>query len=122
MSYTFDLLGGEPSRTYIEKTLQTFEAGAGDAWPCWALSNHDVTRHATRHLPFAQNPAQRGKLMAALHLCLRGSVCIYEGDELGLTEADLAFEDLVDPTASASGRSSRAATAAARRWCGSRRA
>ena len=35
--------------------------------------------------------------MATLHLSLRGSVCIYEGDELGLTEADLAFEDLVDP-------------------------
>ncbi|PKR91130.1 alpha-glucosidase [Pleomorphomonas diazotrophica] len=97
MSYTFDLLGGEPSRTYIEKTLKTFEAGAGDAWPCWALSNHDVVRYATRHLPFAQNPAQQGKLMATLHLSLRGSVCIYEGDELGLTEADLAFEDLVDP-------------------------
>lgn len=97
MSYTFDLLGGEPSRAYIEKTLKTFEAGAGDAWPCWALSNHDVVRYATRHLPYAQNPAQQGKLMATLHLSLRGSVCIYEGDELGLTEADLAFEDLVDP-------------------------
>jgi len=97
MSYTFDLLGGEPSRAYIEKTLKTFEAGAGDAWPCWALSNHDVIRYATRHLPYAQNPAQQGKLMATLHLSLRGSVCIYEGDELGLTEADLAFEDLVDP-------------------------
>ncbi len=42
------------------------------------------------------------------------SVCLYEGEELGLTEASLSFEDLVDPTASASGRSSRAATAAAR--------
>jgi len=97
MSYTFDLLGGEPTRAYVEKTLKTFEAQAGDAWPCWALSNHDVVRYATRFLPFAQNPAQRDKLMAALHLSLRGSVCIYEGDELGLTEADLAFEDLVDP-------------------------
>jgi len=27
----------------------------------------------------------------------RGSVCIYEGEELGLTEADIAFEDLQDP-------------------------
>jgi alpha-glucosidase len=96
-SYTFDLLGGQPTRAYVEKTLKTFEAGAGDAWPCWALSNHDAVRHATRFLPFAKDPAQQGKLMAALHLCLRGSVCIYEGDELGLTEADLAFEDLVDP-------------------------
>jgi alpha-glucosidase len=28
---------------------------------------------------------------------LRGSVCLYQGEELGLTEAELAFEDLVDP-------------------------
>jgi alpha-glucosidase len=97
MCYTFDLLGGAATHAYVEKTLKTFEAGAGDAWPCWALSNHDAVRHATRNLPLTQNPLQQGKLMGALHLCLRGSVCIYEGDELGLTEADLAFEDLVDP-------------------------
>ncbi len=28
---------------------------------------------------------------------LRGSVCLYQGDELGLTEADMPFEDLQDP-------------------------
>ena len=28
---------------------------------------------------------------------MRGSVCLYQGEELGLTEAELAFEDLVDP-------------------------
>jgi len=30
-------------------------------------------------------------------MSLRGSVCLYQGEELGLTEADLAFEDLRDP-------------------------
>jgi alpha-glucosidase len=30
-------------------------------------------------------------------LTLRGSVCIYQGEELGLTEAELQYEDLVDP-------------------------
>ena len=28
---------------------------------------------------------------------LRGSVCLYQGEELGLDEADIAFEDLRDP-------------------------
>ena len=97
MSYTFDLLSGEPTRAYYEKTIRTFEAGAGDAWPCWALSNHDTPRHASRNLPFAHDPLAQGKMMAAIQLTLRGSVCLYEGDELGLTEADIAFEDLVDP-------------------------
>lgn len=97
MCYTFDLLAGEPTRPYIEETIRTFESGAGDGWPCWALSNHDVKRHATRFLPFTQDPLRQGKLMGALQLSLRGSICIYEGDELGLAEADLAYEDLVDP-------------------------
>ena len=35
-------------------------------------------------------------LMAAL-ACLRGSFCIYQGEELGLPQAELRFEDLVDP-------------------------
>ena len=30
-------------------------------------------------------------------MSLRGSVCLYQGEELGLQEADLAFEDLQDP-------------------------
>jgi alpha-glucosidase len=30
-------------------------------------------------------------------LSLRGSVCLYQGEELGLTETDLLFEELTDP-------------------------
>jgi alpha-glucosidase len=30
-------------------------------------------------------------------MCLRGSVCLYQGEELGLPEAEVAFEDLQDP-------------------------
>ena len=30
-------------------------------------------------------------------MCLRGSVCLYQGEELGLPEAELQFEDLRDP-------------------------
>jgi alpha-glucosidase len=37
------------------------------------------------------------KVISALLMSLRGSVCLYQGEELGLTEADLSFEDLRDP-------------------------
>jgi alpha-glucosidase len=30
-------------------------------------------------------------------MCLRGSPCLYQGDELGLPEAQVAYEDLQDP-------------------------
>ena len=33
----------------------------------------------------------------ALLLSLRGTPCIYQGEELGLTEAEIPFEKLVDP-------------------------
>lgn len=97
MCYTFDLLGPGYGRSFIESTIQRFESKGRDGWPCWAFSNHDVPRHATRFLPLTTDPARQAKLMASLLLSLRGSVCLYEGEELGLTEADLAFEDLVDP-------------------------
>jgi alpha-glucosidase len=32
-----------------------------------------------------------------MQLSLRGSVCLYQGEELGLPEAELTFEQLVDP-------------------------
>ena len=35
--------------------------------------------------------------MLALLACLRGTICLYQGEELGLTEADVPFERLQDP-------------------------
>jgi alpha-glucosidase len=96
MCYTFDLLGPGYGRAFLEATMRTFEERSG-GWPCWAFSNHDVPRHATRFMPHAGDPERQAKLMAAVLMSMRGSVCIYQGEELGLTEADLAFEDLVDP-------------------------
>ncbi len=97
MCYTFDLLGPGYGRRFLETTVNTFERRGGGGWPCWALSNHDVPRHASRFLTYTGDPARQARLMAGVLLSLRGSVCIYQGEELGLTEADLAFEHLVDP-------------------------
>ena len=70
-----------------------------DGWMCWSFSNHDVERAVSRW-----NPTQGGvpdpafaRLLLKLHLSLRGSVCLYQGEELGLTEAPLAEADLRDP-------------------------
>ena len=67
-------------------------------WYVWAdaNSNHDSTRVATRW--GGENPDPRLlRLFAAVQLTQRGSPCIYQGDELGLPEAELRFEDLQDP-------------------------
>ncbi|WP_316358904.1 alpha-glucosidase family protein [Devosia sp.] len=96
MAYTFDYLGGEFSAEHFRASIAATEAGAPDGWICLAFSNHDVVRHVSRWAVHGQEAAFT-RLAATLILCMRGSVCLYQGEELGLKEAELAFEDLVDP-------------------------
>ena len=96
MAYCFDLLGEAHDAPFLHGFLQRFSDIVGDGWPCWALSNHDVVRSATRW--GGSNPDPRLlRLAAAFQLSLRGTVCLYQGEELGLPEATIAFEDLQDP-------------------------
>ena len=98
MCYTFDFLSPVFTARHFRERIEAFEAMAGDGWPCWAFSNHDIVRHVSRWAaaaPFDHDTL--AKLAAGILLSLRGSVCLYQGEELGLTEAALAFEDLADP-------------------------
>jgi alpha-glucosidase len=66
-------------------------------WRCLAFANHDVVRTASR-LNRGQTPPETiASTAMALLLSLRGTPCIYQGEELGLTEAEIPFEKLVDP-------------------------
>ena len=94
MCYAFEFLSGERvTAGRVVEVLGRFDEAAADGWPCWAFSNHDVARHASR---WKLGPEAR-KVVASLLLSLRGSVCLYQGEELGLDEADVAFDDLQDP-------------------------
>jgi alpha-glucosidase len=96
MAYCFDLLGEAHDAPFLHGFLTRFSQIVGDGWPCWALSNHDVVRSATRW--GGPNPDPRLlRLAAAFQASLRGTVCLYQGEELGLPEAELRFEDLQDP-------------------------
>ncbi|MFC3285843.1 alpha-glucosidase [Litchfieldella rifensis] len=95
MCYSFNLLTEQADPQYLHDTLTEMEARIGDGWPCWALGNHDVTRLATRWQAEG-NPAALRLYMAFL-LTQRGSVCLYQGEELGLPEVELTFEQLIDP-------------------------
>jgi alpha-glucosidase len=96
MAYCFDLLGNPHDAPYLHGVLSRFDQIVGDGWPCWALSNHDVPRVATRWGGATPNQALL-RLSAALQMSLRGSPSLYQGDELGLPEMDIAFEELQDP-------------------------
>ena len=94
MCYAFEFLASDaPTAARIVEVLNKVDEVAADGWACWAFSNHDVVRHSTR---WGLTPAAQ-RAMATLLMCLRGSACIYQGEELGLGEAEVAFEDLQDP-------------------------
>ncbi len=94
MCYSFEFLAATPpTAERVTEVLADYEASIGDGWACWAFSNHDVVRHASR---WNLDEGAR-RLYAALLLSLRGSICLYQGEELGLTEAYVSFEDLQDP-------------------------
>jgi alpha-glucosidase len=65
-------------------------------WPCWAISNHDCVRVRSRWAA-PDAPDHAASLFSALACSLRGSVCVYQGEELGLPEADVPYEALRDP-------------------------
>ncbi|MGI9577097.1 MAG: alpha-amylase family glycosyl hydrolase [Microthrixaceae bacterium] len=62
------------------------------AWPTWVMSNHDLPRHRTRY----GNEA-RARAAAVLLLTLRGTPFLYQGEELGLQDAVVPPEAVVDP-------------------------
>ncbi len=98
MCYSFDFLSGEPLDTAkVKRTVAGFDQTAPTGWSCWAFSNHDVRRHASRWIDQGADRDAFLKMLAVLLLSLRGSVCLYQGEELGLSEADIAYEDLKDP-------------------------
>jgi alpha-glucosidase len=74
--------------------------GDADGWPSWSLGNHDVPRFPTR-LAHGGDLRQVRIILAAL-MCLRGTIFLYQGEELGLLQAQVPFERLRDPFAIAS--------------------
>ena len=63
------------------------------AWPTWVLSNHDNKRHRTRY----DGSESRARAAAVLLLTLRGTPFLYAGEELGLEDATVPPDRVVDP-------------------------
>lgn len=94
MSYAFEFLASSvPNAPRVAAVLRHLHHVAPEGWACWAFSNHDVMRHVTRW----DLPPAAARAYATLLMCLRGSVCIYQGEELGFQEADVHYDDIQDP-------------------------
>ncbi|QEL55685.1 alpha-glucosidase family protein [Chromobacterium paludis] len=96
MAYSFNLLTPAFSADYIRRQVRELEAQIGSGWACWTTGNHDAIRMPTRWGRNAGHPRFAPCILAML-LSLRGSACLYQGEELALPEAELSFEQLQDP-------------------------
>ncbi len=97
--YNFSLCGARPTNVRgIRDAVEVFHSRAGNtAWPAWAFSNHDLVRAVSRWSgPYKTNPVM-AKTLIALITTLRGTPFLFQGEELGLPETKVAFDDIQDP-------------------------
>jgi alpha-glucosidase len=71
---------------------------AGEGWPSWTFSNHDAPRVVSRWAD-GRDPIAFARQALLLLMTLRGSVFLYQGEELGLPQGEVPFERLRDPEA-----------------------
>ena len=78
-------------------SIDDFEALASDrAWPAWFLENHDRPRAASRFDDgTGQGPARARATLLMLY-ALRGTPFVYQGEELGLPDAEIPPDRVVD--------------------------
>jgi len=77
-------------RDAIERT----EAALRGVTPVWTGSNHDISRFPTR---WGGDAPESARVALMMLLTLRGTVFLYQGDEIGMTDVDVPREELVDP-------------------------
>ena len=95
-AYTFVLLlARELAPAFIREHCGTLASFPGH-WPTISFSNHDVPRALSR-LGGPDSSTDMARLLFALLLSLRGTTLIYQGEELGLPQAQLSREQLRDP-------------------------
>ena len=94
--YTFNLLEARALTPALIRDHYAVLARHPDHWPVISFSNHDVTRTVSRFGSADAGPAF-AKLALALLLTLKGTIQLYQGEELGLTETELARDQLRDP-------------------------
>ena len=90
-----DCLTADGVRQALESWQPEAEPGA---WPSWAFSNHDAPRAPSRWWPDTPTPLT-APLALLLLACLRGNIFLYQGEELGLPQAQVPRERLRDPEA-----------------------
>lgn len=98
-AYNFDFLyAPELDVARVISSANQWDQSEGEGWPSWAFSNHDAPRAVTRWAG-PEHRDEMARLYMMLLLTLRGNPIIYQGEELGLPQAQVPFSHLKDPEA-----------------------
>ena len=96
-AYGFDFLYAEKlTPELVVRVARDWPENAG--WPTWAFENHDAPRAISRWAT-DRNQEQVARIKILLLATLRGSIILYQGEELGLPQVDVPFDRLQDPEA-----------------------
>ena len=82
----------------VRRANAAWDGAPGQGWPSWAFSNHDAPRAVSRWAE-GRDPDRFARMAMLLLMALRGNVFVYQGEELGLPQAEVPFDRLVDPEA-----------------------
>ncbi len=92
LPFNFQLLRTAWTAEAIAQIISDYDnALPSGAWPNWVLGNHDNTRVATRI------GTLQAAVAAMLLLTLPGTLTIYYGEEIGMTDVSIPPEDVHDP-------------------------
>jgi len=98
-AYGFDFLYAQRlTPQLVARALELWPDAPDMGWPSWAFENHDAPRAVSRWCaPQHQEAFARAKLL--LFTALRGNIILYQGEELGLDQVAIPYEQLQDPEA-----------------------
>jgi alpha-glucosidase len=96
LAHNFTFLHLPWNAAAFRSSIDGFEAlASAAAWPAWFLANHDHARVASRFDVDGQGPARARAVLLMLY-ALRGTPFVYQGEELGLPDADIPPDRVVD--------------------------
>ncbi|HEU4821419.1 MAG TPA: alpha-amylase family glycosyl hydrolase [Qipengyuania sp.] len=98
-AYGFNFLYAETLRpSTVCAALAEWPDTPGTGWPSWAFENHDAPRALSRWCK-PQHRDAFARLKMLLLVALRGNAILWQGEELGLTQVEIPFDQLHDPEA-----------------------
>ena len=97
LAFNFAFMNAPFSAARFRAEVARWEAAlSGRGWPCYFLSNHDHSRHASRYKAGRATLA-RARVAAAMLLTLRGTPFLYMGEEIGMLDGVIRRHERLDP-------------------------